>query len=112
MPFSVRSGVCLMYLTVLLSLPEQGCPQCYRPGPRGPGSPVIPPCCMGVSNATIKERIVSCIEQRETTFAHCKVHAFIFVTVSQAQYCVDPAASWLKRRFERLQNREICCDRL
>ncbi|XP_078019805.1 uncharacterized protein LOC144459469 [Epinephelus lanceolatus] len=108
MPFSISSEVCLMYLTMLLILPEQGRPQCYRPWPRVPGL-IIPPCCMKASKAHIQEPFVSCFEQRETTFAHCGIHAFLFTTANKTQYCVDPEAKWLKRRFQRLQKKGICC---
>ncbi|KAK2820958.1 hypothetical protein Q5P01_023917 [Channa striata] len=65
----------------MLSLPEQGCSQCYRSAPRGRGH-VAPSCCISVSKARIKERISSCYEQKDT-FARCKIHAFILVTVNK-----------------------------
>ncbi|KAL7371986.1 hypothetical protein ABVT39_008066 [Epinephelus coioides] len=58
---------------------------------------------MTASKAYIREPFVSCFEQRETTFAHCGIHAFLFTTANKTQYCVDPEAKWLKRRFQRLQ---------
>uniref|UniRef100_A0A4W6ECS9 Chemokine interleukin-8-like domain-containing protein n=1 Tax=Lates calcarifer TaxID=8187 RepID=A0A4W6ECS9_LATCA len=110
MHFSINFRVCLMFLTTLLILPEQGHPQCYWPRPRSLGH-LTPPCCRQVSVARISEPIASCHEQKETTFGHCKVHAFIFTTVNNTHYCVDPAAKWLKRRFQILMNRDtpVCC---
>ncbi|KAM8729518.1 uncharacterized protein AB9X84_026745 [Acanthopagrus schlegelii] len=110
MPFSVRFGVRLAYLTILLILPEQGRPQCYHPTPRAPGP--TPPCCTGVSKARINEPIVSCLEQRQSTFRHCRMHAFILTTANKTDHCVDPAATWLPTRFERLGRRQICCRQL
>ena len=124
--------------------------QCYNLMPRAPGP--TPTCCMEVSKARIKEPIVSCVEQRKSTFRHCRTHAFMwgkacawkhkphflsafrssprtlslfflyiymknvivcvsylslqlysFTTANKTDHCVDPAATWLPRRFERLQ---------
>ncbi|KAK9530743.1 hypothetical protein VZT92_012228 [Zoarces viviparus] len=101
--------VCLVYLTVLLILPEQGRPQCYSLWPRSSGS-ISPPCCSTVSTAYISEPFVSCFEQKESTSSsHCRRHAFIFTSVNRRHYCVDAEAKWLSQRFRRLQNRGICC---
>uniref|UniRef100_A0A7N6BK61 Chemokine interleukin-8-like domain-containing protein n=1 Tax=Anabas testudineus TaxID=64144 RepID=A0A7N6BK61_ANATE len=108
MSFSVRSGVCLLFLTTLLTLPEHGYPYCDRPSFKKAGH-VAPPCCPTVSAARIKERITSCFEQPKTTFPQCNKHAFIFVTASETQHCVDPGASWVKTRVQKLQSRGICC---
>uniref|UniRef100_A0A3P9QCQ8 Chemokine interleukin-8-like domain-containing protein n=1 Tax=Poecilia reticulata TaxID=8081 RepID=A0A3P9QCQ8_POERE len=63
---------------------------------------VDPPCCVETSAAPIKEAAQACYEQREYAVYNCEVHAFIFVTVSNNTFCVDPKASWLLKRLEKL----------
>uniref|UniRef100_A0A672IRH8 Chemokine interleukin-8-like domain-containing protein n=1 Tax=Salarias fasciatus TaxID=181472 RepID=A0A672IRH8_SALFA len=85
-----------------------GRPQCYRPSPKS-HKPMAPSCCSSVSARPFQERVNFCFEQNENSFPNCRVHAFILVTASQKIHCVDPAAKWLRRRFQRLQNNGICC---
>ncbi|XP_041819379.1 chemokine (C-C motif) ligand 34b, duplicate 9 [Chelmon rostratus] len=107
MHFSISCGLSFMCANMLLFLPAQG--QLQRATPEPPNQlPVAPPCCMEVSQAHIREPVSACFEQMEGTFPNCKIHAYIFVTVSQ-ELCVDPKASWLPERLRKLQERGIFC---
>uniref|UniRef100_A0A3Q2PRC6 Chemokine interleukin-8-like domain-containing protein n=1 Tax=Fundulus heteroclitus TaxID=8078 RepID=A0A3Q2PRC6_FUNHE len=68
-----------------------------------------PDCCKTTSPARIKEHVKSCYEQRPNTFRNCKIHSYIFITVSNQTYCVDPDASWLPSRLEKLAAKGITC---
>uniref|UniRef100_A0AAQ5YNT0 Chemokine interleukin-8-like domain-containing protein n=2 Tax=Amphiprion TaxID=80969 RepID=A0AAQ5YNT0_AMPOC len=104
MPFSSFG---LMRFAILLLLCSQGCPQCFRPRQRNLGHVQVS-CCPKVGNGTIDEPVNECFEQKETTFPHCRVHAFIF-TKGTKSWCVDPKVWWLQQRLRRLQSRGICC---
>ncbi|XP_028991468.2 eotaxin-like isoform X5 [Betta splendens] len=101
------SGMRLILLSTLLTLPGPGFSQCSLPTPRS-GGPVALDCCFSVSKAPIRGTITSCYEQN-TTFSDCRKHAFIFKTRNKNTFCVDPASPWLPERFERLKKRGICC---
>ncbi|XP_040885213.1 C-C motif chemokine 24-like [Toxotes jaculatrix] len=110
MPFSISCKLFLC-LTLLLLFPSQGQPEpalLKRPNVHQ----LIPSCCMTASLARIKQTVIACYEQREGFFANCKIHAYIFVTKRNQKYCVDPTASWLPERLERLKKRGIRCQSL
>ncbi|KAM9336331.1 uncharacterized protein ABDE67_019384 isoform 4-T4 [Symphorus nematophorus] len=106
MASSVLSGLALMCLTVLPFLlaqvqPQNGVIDAKGPGPR-------PPCCVTASNATIRQNIDACFEQKEKTFGDCKIHAYIFEYGNKI-CCVDARAGWIPQRLERLKARGIYC---
>uniref|UniRef100_A0A3B3Y733 Chemokine interleukin-8-like domain-containing protein n=1 Tax=Poecilia mexicana TaxID=48701 RepID=A0A3B3Y733_9TELE len=108
MSFSANCKVAIICAAVLLFLRAHGQKNrttdkfIFRVG-------VDPPCCVETSAAPIKEAVQACYEQREHALYNCRVHAFIFVTVSNNTYCVDPKASWLPARLEKLAARGINC---
>uniref|UniRef100_A0A4W6EAW1 Chemokine interleukin-8-like domain-containing protein n=1 Tax=Lates calcarifer TaxID=8187 RepID=A0A4W6EAW1_LATCA len=108
MAFSVSCELVFMCLTVLLFIPAQGQLETVtREQPRL--DHVIPSCCTAASTAPVVETVKACYEQREHIFPNCKIHAYIFVTESNRAYCVDPSASWLPKRLEKLKERGILC---
>ncbi|XP_044192833.1 uncharacterized protein LOC122970725 isoform X5 [Thunnus albacares] len=110
MAFSTGFGLTCMCFIMLLFLPGQGQRQCTTSKPPKVG--YIPfACCTETSNATIGEIVDACFEQKKDLLP-CKVHAYIFVTKSNNYRCVDPKASWLKRRLEMLKKRGITCEDL
>ncbi|XP_054913493.1 C-C motif chemokine 34b.8 [Poeciliopsis prolifica] len=105
MSFSANCRVAIICAAVLLFLHVQGQKNrtiVFRDG-------IDLPCCTNTSAAKIIEEVRACYEQREHTFAGCKVHAFIFVTVLNIPYCVDPKASWLPSRLKELSAKGINC---
>ncbi|XP_044192829.1 C-C motif chemokine 2-like isoform X1 [Thunnus albacares] len=107
MAFSTGFGLTCMCFIMLLFLPGQGQRQCTKGKPPKVGNIPID-CCTETSNATISEPVDACYEQKKD-FRPCKIHAYIFVTKSNKQYCVDPRASWLTTRLEKLKKKGIIC---
>uniref|UniRef100_A0A671Y8K1 Chemokine interleukin-8-like domain-containing protein n=1 Tax=Sparus aurata TaxID=8175 RepID=A0A671Y8K1_SPAAU len=70
-----------------------------RTGHMGPS----PKCCMKASKHAINEPVTACFEQKKNTFWSCRVHAYIFRTLSTNEECADPGAWWIPRRLKRLQ---------
>uniref|UniRef100_A0A3B5RF88 Chemokine interleukin-8-like domain-containing protein n=1 Tax=Xiphophorus maculatus TaxID=8083 RepID=A0A3B5RF88_XIPMA len=98
MSFSANWKVAIICATVLLFLRAQGefmDTFVFHAG-------IDLSCCVETSVAPISKAVRACYEQREYSFNICKVHAFIFMTVSNNSYCVDPKASWLPTRLEKL----------
>ncbi|KAL7371607.1 hypothetical protein ABVT39_001984 [Epinephelus coioides] len=115
MPFSISCG--LSFMTVLLFFPAQGKLQCATPAPpirptKLYGEGIHFTCCLNVSTAPVRETVNACYEQKEDTFADCKIHSYIFVSESKRCYCVDPNASWLPNRLKKLEERGIICQPL
>uniref|UniRef100_A0A3Q1GHQ6 Chemokine interleukin-8-like domain-containing protein n=1 Tax=Acanthochromis polyacanthus TaxID=80966 RepID=A0A3Q1GHQ6_9TELE len=108
MAFSSFGHMCFVILFLLFS---QGCPKSVMPHKRISGHVQVS-CCPEVRNGTINEPVKECFEQKETTFRHCRVHAFVFITASSQTYCVDPNASWLPERLKKLERRGIYCQPL
>uniref|UniRef100_A0A671YF01 Chemokine interleukin-8-like domain-containing protein n=1 Tax=Sparus aurata TaxID=8175 RepID=A0A671YF01_SPAAU len=108
MPFSIRCGLTLLCLTMLPLLHAQVISpvitenQGKHPGP-------APICCMEASRGAFNEPVTACFEQKENTFQGCRVHAYIFHTTSNNDWCADPGAWWIPRRLKRLQQRGIYC---
>ncbi|XP_044034052.1 C-C motif chemokine 4-like [Siniperca chuatsi] len=108
MHFSIIFEMSVMCVTVLLFLPVQG--QLQNATQKTPMlMPVAPSCCVKVSMAHIEETVCKCFEQKEDRFGNCKVHAYIFITESDKQFCVDPTASWLPERLRKLEKKGIIC---
>lgn len=40
-------------------------------------TPVYPPCCTKVSKASVRDTVDACFLQKEETFAHCKIRAYV-----------------------------------
>ncbi|XP_045925228.1 CX chemokine ligand 34b, duplicate 11 [Micropterus dolomieu] len=109
MHFSISCGLSFMCATLVIFLPVQG--KLWHVTPESPFlHPIIPSCCMMVSDDHIRETVIACFEQREHTFPSCKIHAYIFVTQSQSKVCVDPNASWLPERLKKLEKKGITCE--
>nr|AEA39657.1 C-C chemokine 2 [Epinephelus coioides] len=96
MHFSISCGLSFMCVTALLFLPEQG-------------KTLEMVCCVSVSTARIREPVKACYEQMEDKFPDCKRYAYILKGNSGRLYCVDPDASWLPQRLQRLKTRGINC---
>ncbi|XP_042253132.1 eotaxin-like isoform X1 [Thunnus maccoyii] len=103
MAFSTGFGLTCMCFIMLLFLPGQGQRQCTKGKLPSVGN--IPlRCCTTTSNAAIGETVDTCYVQKKDLLP-CKVYAYIFVTKSNKKYCVDPKASWLTTRLEKLKKR-------
>ncbi|KAM9336374.1 uncharacterized protein ABDE67_019433 [Symphorus nematophorus] len=100
MASSVLSGLALMCLIAMPFLLAQAQAQ------KGPLP--LPTCCVTASNATIRQPVNACFEQKEKAFGDCKIHAYIFVNEYNA-WCVDPRAWWIPQRLQRLKARGISC---
>ncbi|KAM9336329.1 uncharacterized protein ABDE67_019384 isoform 2-T2 [Symphorus nematophorus] len=106
MASSVLSGLALMCLTVLPFLLAQAHLQHVLIEAKGPGP--VPTCCKDVSNATIRQNIKACFEQKQGRFGHCKIHAYVF-EYGNKTCCVDPRAWWIPQRLEKLKAKGIYC---
>ncbi|CAN9508923.1 unnamed protein product [Ophioblennius macclurei] len=98
-------GLALLCVALLLSHPAHGnrCETKFMvPG-------VVPSCCPKSSKAYIEEPVEACFVQKSTTFVTCKIEAYIFMTFSNKQYCVDPSASWLPHKLQELEQEGIIC---
>nr|AYE57148.1 CC chemokine SCYA117 [Epinephelus coioides] len=114
MHFSISCGLSFMCVTALFFLPAQGTLECADPSPSvaATGSTLIDihlDCCHNVSMTRIREHVKACYEQKEDKFPDCKLHAYILEGNSDRLYCVDPNASWLQERLEKLKTRGINC---
>nr|XP_057915435.1 uncharacterized protein LOC131108482 [Doryrhamphus excisus] len=56
------------------------------------------PCCRSVASRRVL-RIKRCFEQKPRE--DCNQHAFLMVTKSGKQWCISPAAKWLKDRMDK-----------
>ncbi|XP_040924271.2 uncharacterized protein LOC114846579 isoform X2 [Betta splendens] len=107
MPSSTTCALSFMCLTLLLLLASQGC--------RGQSPPIHSPpgvglnCCLRVSKATKNETVVNCYIQEKHTFGSCRIDAYILITESGEQRCVNPKAKWLPTRLARLEEKGIYC---
>ncbi|KAL7372201.1 hypothetical protein ABVT39_012000 [Epinephelus coioides] len=86
---------------------EGGKFECPNPSPlvTAAGSKLIDfhfNCCDNVSTTRIREPVKDCYEQK----AMCKIHAYILEGNSGRCYCVDPDASWLPERLQRLKTED------
>ncbi|KAG8008976.1 hypothetical protein GBF38_011546 [Nibea albiflora] len=94
MHFSITCGLFLC-VTMLFFLPVQG-KHVLKKGP-------LPKCCTKVSGAPILQPVKECYEQLANKIPYCKVHAYMFITDKNEEYCVDPRASWVKDRLKKLE---------
>ncbi|CAG5909946.1 unnamed protein product [Menidia menidia] len=97
----------LACLPMLFLFFSQGNPRCSNPL-TNILIHIEPSCCTSVSNQTINKAVDACYVQRDTTFSHCRISAYIF-TVNEEAWCVDPRAPWLKKRLRKLEKRGIYC---
>ncbi|MEQ2238861.1 hypothetical protein ILYODFUR_037662 [Ilyodon furcidens] len=111
MSFSGNCVVIITCATLLLVLHVQG-HQKYRTSDQSVNKGVRPSCCVESSSAYIREPVKACFIQRPNLFNICKIHAYIFITVSNKTYCVDPSATWLPDRLKKLAVKGITCKQL
>uniref|UniRef100_A0A671YA25 Chemokine interleukin-8-like domain-containing protein n=1 Tax=Sparus aurata TaxID=8175 RepID=A0A671YA25_SPAAU len=107
MPFSICCGLTLLCLTMLPLFRAQVISPCTQ-GAFSPPGPA-PPCCMEASKSTFNEPVNTCFEQKKNTFRGCRVHAYVFRTTRNNDWCADPEAWWIPQRLKRLQQRGIHC---
>ncbi|XP_040924274.2 eotaxin-like [Betta splendens] len=110
MPSSTSCALSFMCLTLLLLLPAQGRTGQMVSKNHPPGVGVS--CCLRVSNATINEAVVECYIQEKHMIASCPIDAYILITESGEQRCVDPKAKWLQKRLARLEKKGIYCTKV
>ncbi|XP_027145431.1 C-C motif chemokine 8-like [Larimichthys crocea] len=101
MHFSITCGLFLC-VTMLFFLPVQGQLDLDM-GTDGSA------CCNKVSTATIRKPVKECYEQLPNTLPLCPMHAYIFITDDDEQYCVDPHAKWLQTRLDKLKKKGKHC---
>uniref|UniRef100_A0A3B5K6V2 Chemokine interleukin-8-like domain-containing protein n=1 Tax=Takifugu rubripes TaxID=31033 RepID=A0A3B5K6V2_TAKRU len=58
-------------------------------------------CCSKVSTSKIPGTVKLCYEQKPRV--DCNRHAFRIMTEDDKEWCVDPAARWLKRKIRRVR---------
>ncbi|XP_029935557.1 C-C motif chemokine 2-like [Myripristis murdjan] len=101
---SSSRGISLLTVTIVICMSAS---EVYSQNQR------TPKCCPAVSRKRITERIAECYIQKPEF--PCRINAYLFVTISGKEWCVDPDASWLKNRLNQVRRRRIqplTCDPL